>query len=249
MTTRGVDFEARYGLPLGFGAFGSDTSRLDLRFSGTRLIAFDYNPLAAILDLTIDCAGKFGQTCGNPYAKWRLSTRATYSTGPMTVSVLYRHLSAVKDDDSATTHAVERIKAYDYFDLTAAFRIKDGFTWSVGVNNVFDKQPPILGDNQQQANTYPSTYDLYGRAFFVSTNVKFGNEDWYDRETPPPSIVMAGLFRVCRPGGSSLKYSGQTALRYPVRRNEPGSQPCRCHHRAPPIAASGVICPGRGTAM
>ncbi|PTM44644.1 TonB-dependent receptor-like protein [Sphingomonas aerolata] len=173
VTTRGVDFEARYGLPLGFGAFGSDTSRLDLRFSGTRLIAFDYNPLAAIPDLTIDCAGKFGQTCGNPYAKWRLSTRATYSTGPMTVSVLYRHLSAVKDDDSATTYAVERIKAYDYFDLTAAFRIKDGFTWSVGVNNVFDKQPPILGDNQQQANTYPSTYDPYGRAFFVSTNVKF----------------------------------------------------------------------------
>ncbi|WP_268795193.1 TonB-dependent receptor domain-containing protein [Sphingomonas sp. Leaf226] len=173
MTTRGVDFEARYGLPLGFGAFGSDTSRLDLRFSGTRLIAFDYNPLAAIPDLTIDCAGKFGQTCGNPYAKWRLSTRATYSTGPMTVSVLYRHLSAVKDDDSATTYAVERIKAYDYFDLTAAFRIKDGFTWSVGVNNLFDKQPPILGDNQQQANTYPSTYDPYGRAFFVSTNLKF----------------------------------------------------------------------------
>ena len=173
VSTRGVDFEARYGMPLNFGAFGSTTSRLDLRFSGTRLIAFDYNPVAAIPNLTIDCAGKFGQTCGNPYAKWRLSTRATYATGPMTVSVLYRHLSAVKDDDSATTYAVEKIKAYDYFDLTAAFKIQNGFTWSVGVNNVFNKQPPILGDNQQQANTYPSTYDPYGRAFFVSTNVSF----------------------------------------------------------------------------
>lgn len=173
VSTRGVDFEARYGMPLNFGAFGSTTSRLDLRFSGTRLIAFDYNPVAAIPDLTIDCAGKFGQTCGNPYAKWRLSTRATYATGPMTVSVLYRHLSAVKDDDSVTTYAVEKIKAYDYFDLTAAFKIQNGFTWSVGVNNVFNKQPPILGDNQQQANTYPSTYDPYGRAFFVSTNVSF----------------------------------------------------------------------------
>ena len=173
VSTRGVDFEARYGMPLNFGAFGSTTSRLDLRFSGTRLIAFDYNPVAAIPNLTIDCAGKFGQTCGNPYAKWRLSTRATYATGPMTVSVLYRHRSAVKDDDSATTYAVEKIKAYDYFDLTAAFKIQNGFTWSVGVNNVFNKQPPILGDNQQQANTYPSTYDPYGRAFFVSTNVSF----------------------------------------------------------------------------
>ncbi|MEG8033118.1 TonB-dependent receptor [Sphingomonas aurantiaca] len=173
VTTRGVDFEARYGLPLGFGAFGAESSKLDFRVSGTRLIAFNYNPLAAIPDLTINCAGKFGQTCGNPYAKWRLSSRTTYSTGPVTVSVLYRYLSPVKDDDSGTVYAVERIKAYHYFDLTAAFDIKPGFTWSVGVNNIFDKQPPIMGDNQQQANTYPSTYDPYGRAFFVSTNVKF----------------------------------------------------------------------------
>ncbi|WP_163024604.1 hypothetical protein, partial [Pseudomonas viridiflava] len=36
VTTRGVDFEARYGLPLGFGAFGADTSKLDFRLSGTR---------------------------------------------------------------------------------------------------------------------------------------------------------------------------------------------------------------------
>lgn len=170
--TRGVDFEARYGLPLGFGAFGSSTSRLDFRFSGTRLIAFDYNPLAAIPDLTLNCAGKFGISCGNPYAKWRLSGRTTYATGPITVSVLYRHLSAVRDDDDTTTYTVERIKPYDYFDLTAAFDVKPGFTFSVGVNNMFNRKPPILGDNQEQANTYPSTYDPYGRAFFMSTSVK-----------------------------------------------------------------------------
>jgi iron complex outermembrane receptor protein len=169
--TRGVDFEARYALPLGFGAFGSSASKLDFRFSGTRLIAFDYNPVAAIPDLKIDCAGKFGTTCGNPYAKWRLSGRTTYSTGPVTVSVLYRYLSPVDDDTGG--YSVDHIKAYHYFDLSTAFEVKPGFTWSVGVNNMFNKQPPILGDNQEQANTYPSTYDPYGRAFFVSTNVKF----------------------------------------------------------------------------
>ncbi|SFN71271.1 TonB-dependent receptor [Sphingomonas sp. OK281] len=171
VTTRGVDFEARYGMPLNFGAFGSTTSKLDFRVTGTRLIAFVQNPLVAIPDLTISCAGKFGVTCGNPRSKWRVSARTTYSTGPVTVSVLYRYLSAV-DDDSGS-YSVNHIKAYNYFDLTAAFDIKPGFTWSIGVNNVFNKRPPILGDNQEQANTYPSTYDPYGRAFFVSTNVKF----------------------------------------------------------------------------
>ncbi|MEG3086998.1 TonB-dependent receptor [Sphingomonas sp. PB4P5] len=170
--TRGVDFEARYATTLGFGAFGTDSSRLDLRVSGTRLIDFNFNPVAAIPGLTIDCAGKFGLSCGNPYSKWRLSARTTYETGPLTVSLLYRYLSPV-DDDSASTYSVEHIKAYNYFDLTTAFAVKPGFTWSVGVNNLFNKQPPILGDNQEQANTYPSTYDPYGRAFFVSTSVKF----------------------------------------------------------------------------
>ncbi|MFC3580380.1 TonB-dependent receptor [Sphingomonas hylomeconis] len=169
--TRGVDFEARYATDLGFGAFGTDTSRLDLRFSGTRLIDFDMKPIATISDLTVSCAGKFGVSCGNPYSKWRLSARTTYSTGPMTVSLLYRYLSSVEDDTGG--YSVNHIKAYNYFDLTTAFTVKPGFTWSVGVNNLFDKQPPILGDNQEQANTYPSTYDPYGRAFFVSTSVKF----------------------------------------------------------------------------
>nr|WP_276592238.1 TonB-dependent receptor [Sphingomonas sp. GC_Shp_5] len=173
VNTRGVDFEARYSVPLGFGAFGSGGSRLDFRISGTRLIAFDYNPLAAIPDLTLNCAGKFGVNCGNPYAKWRLSSRVTWTSGPVTLSVLHRYLSPVDDDDATTTYSVEHIKAYHYFDVTAAFDVAKGFTWSVGMNNVFNRQPPILGDNQEQANTYPSTYDPYGRAFFVSTSVKF----------------------------------------------------------------------------
>ena len=47
------------------------------------------------------------------------------------------------------------------------------FGWSLGMNNMFNKKPPIMGDNQQQSNTYPSTYDVYGRAFFVNASVKF----------------------------------------------------------------------------
>jgi hypothetical protein len=57
------------------------------------------------------------------------------------------------------------------------------------VNNIFDELPQtptfngifvssendgtLLGDNQEQANTYPSTYDVLGRDFFVSANFKF----------------------------------------------------------------------------
>ena len=87
------------------------------------------------------------------------------------MSLLYRYLSPV-DDDSGD-YSVNHIKAYHYFDLTTAFEVKPGFTWSLGVNNLFNRKPPILGDNQEQANTYQSTYDPYGRAFYVGTNLKF----------------------------------------------------------------------------
>lgn len=169
--TRGIDFEARYSLPIPIAAFGDKTTNLSFRVSGTRLIAFDFNPVAAIPGLNVDCAGKFGVTCGNPYAKWRLSARTTWTAGPMTLSVLYRYLSPV--DADASGYSVDHIKAYHYFDTTVSFDVMKKFTWTLGVNNIFDRQPPILGDNQEQANTYPSTYDPYGRAFFTGITLKF----------------------------------------------------------------------------
>ncbi len=170
VTTRGIDFEARYSVPLSIGA---PNTNLSFRVSGTRLIAFDYNPVAAIAGLNVDCAGKFGVTCGNPYAKWRLSARTTLTSGPVTLSVLYRYLSPVDDDDPTTTYSVEHIKAYHYFDTTLSFDVAKKFTWTLGVNNMFDRSPPLVGSNQEQANTYPSTYDPYGRTFFSGVTLKF----------------------------------------------------------------------------
>jgi iron complex outermembrane recepter protein len=173
LKTRGVDFEANYTQPLSFGILGAKQSSLALRLGGTRLIQFAFNPLTSVPDLVVNCVGKFGLTCGNPYAKWRLNGRVTWNTGPMSLSVDWRHLSPVHDDDDTTVYSVERIKAYDYFDLTASFNVMKKFTWTVGVNNIANKKPPILGDNQEQSNTYPSTYDVYGRAFFTSVTFKY----------------------------------------------------------------------------
>ncbi len=43
----------------------------------------------------------------------------------------------------------------------------------MGVNNLLNKKPQLIGSNQEQANTFPSTYDVLGRDYFVSANVKF----------------------------------------------------------------------------
>lgn len=169
--TSGIDFDASYSTRLGF--MDKQNGRLSLRMSGSRLIDWQFKPIASLTDLSYDCAGKFGLLCGNVYAKWRLNGRATVSTDKGSVSLAWRHLSPVHDDDSSTQYSVERIKAYDYFDLTAQVDVGDGLTWTLGMNNMFNRKPPILGDNQEQSNTYPTTYDVYGRTFFTSVKVKF----------------------------------------------------------------------------
>ncbi|KQM19295.1 TonB-dependent receptor [Novosphingobium sp. Leaf2] len=169
--TAGIDFDAQYTVALGFGV--NKSSKLNLRVSGTRLLSWQFKPISSIPDLVVDCDGKFGLLCTNVYAKWRLNSRVTWATEGTTLSLAWRHLSSVKDDDPSTDYSVEKIKAYDYFDATASFDVGGRFTWNIGMNNMFNRKPPILGDNQEQANTYPSTYDVYGRTFFTGIVVNF----------------------------------------------------------------------------
>lgn len=171
VTTDGIDFDAQYSIPLAFGAQGS--SKLDLRLAGSYLMGWTFSPIASISNLVNECAGKFGLLCENVYAKWRLNGRATWSTEGTSVSLAWRHLSAVEDDDDDIDYSVEKIPAYDYFDLSVSFDVAKKFTWSIGMNNMFNKKPPVLGDNQEQSNTYPTTYDVNGRTFFTNVVMNF----------------------------------------------------------------------------
>ncbi|MRT32715.1 hypothetical protein FGX01_02285, partial [Xylella fastidiosa subsp. multiplex] len=55
--------------------------------------------------------------CGDPYSKPRLNNRVTWSSGPITLGLTHRYLSSVRDDDDTITYSVEKIKAYNLFDL------------------------------------------------------------------------------------------------------------------------------------
>ena len=71
-----------------------------------------------------------------------------------------------------------RIKAFDYFDLSARFNVTENFTFTATVQNLLDKQPPVVGSSIGSTtfgsgNTYPSTYDTLGRRYAVSARVRF----------------------------------------------------------------------------
>lgn len=171
--TSGIDFSVDYTTTLPFSLL-TDTGeqRVNFAFLGTWTEKYNIKPIAE-LDDTIRCAGRFGLDCGDPFAKFKWTSRLTLIDGPLTTSLRWRHLNSVRDDDDTTDYIVEKLPAYNVFDLSFAYDIADSFTLSLGMNNIFNKTPYQIGNNQQQANTYPSTYDVLGRDMFVAVNFRF----------------------------------------------------------------------------
>lgn len=174
LAVNGVDLEVNYSTPVGFSLTGAGESRLNFNFLGTYTHTNSLTPVEELPDEVNECAGKFGQlACGNPTPKYKWTSRLSFIDGPLTTSLRWRHMSAVSDDDPDVVYSTERLPAYNLFDLSFAVDVNDNVTLSTGVNNLFDKKPFAIGDNQEQGNTYPSTYDVLGRDFFVSAALKF----------------------------------------------------------------------------
>ncbi|NNC99809.1 MAG: TonB-dependent receptor, partial [Gammaproteobacteria bacterium] len=108
-----------------------------------------------------------------------VNTRATWSSGPWSFSGLLRYLSAVDDDTikndgvAASSLVVPELKSEIYLDLAASYEFSDDFSVNFGVNNILDTEPTKVGDQQEQANSFPSTYDLLGPRVFFSASYRF----------------------------------------------------------------------------
>ncbi|MGB6309063.1 MAG: hypothetical protein WBF89_14865, partial [Steroidobacteraceae bacterium] len=68
---------------------------------------------------------------------------------------------------------------YSYFDLTASVKLADKLSLRLGVNNLLDKSPPLVGTTNIAApptgnnNTYPGVYDSLGRYLFAEVTAQF----------------------------------------------------------------------------
>lgn len=188
----GVDLQVNYNTSLPFSFLSDGESRFDINFNGTWTETNDFTPVVGRDDVDV-CAGRFGGNCGQPIASFKWASRFTWIDGPLTTSVSWTHLSGVNDADDSVDYAafngIERISAYDLIDLSLSFEASENVTFAIGVNNLFDTLPGaptfdgvtvsnrpnslLLGDNQEQANTYPSVYDVLGRDFFASIAFSF----------------------------------------------------------------------------
>ena len=163
-----------------------DFGGVALDFLGT--YTHDYQVFSGIPGAPVlQCVGKFGVTCqgtstpqSGPLPSFRSKVRLTWTT-PLEgfeVSVNWRYIGPSNVDTGNTTNADSRIQAYNYFDLAGQFRFKDRYTLRAGVNNIFDRDPPIIGSGELpvgvgSGNTFPQIYDPLGRFLFVGLTADF----------------------------------------------------------------------------
>ncbi|MEO1661178.1 MAG: TonB-dependent receptor [Pseudomonadota bacterium] len=122
----------------------------------------------------LECAGAFGVDCDDPQPEYKHRLAAKWANGPYTAQLLWRYIGSTEDDGGLSfTPAVEELDAESYFDVSGSWDINEVLTLTGGIDNVLDTEPPILGDNQEQANTFPATYDVFGRTVFLRATARF----------------------------------------------------------------------------
>jgi outer membrane receptor protein involved in Fe transport len=144
-----------------------------------KVAALSSNPLT-------DYTGTFGTTSAGLSGaafKWQTLTTLGYTLGKASASIQWQHRPSVKSSGSAVAPTpISGGPAYDMFNLNASYALTDNVTIRAGVDNLFNKAPPLTGINttadiglgQMPGGTFNSLYyDDLGRRFSAGVNMKF----------------------------------------------------------------------------
>jgi outer membrane receptor protein involved in Fe transport len=176
--TSGVDVAANFRQKMnnGWGGF-------DLSLTGTWLKEFLQEDAPGMG--TYDCAGLFGPSCGTPLPTWRHKLRGTWSSPwGVDLALTWRFIDEVKLSSTSDNPLLadgsepgdQTFGRRNYFDLAANWKATKIFTVSGGINNLFDKDPPVGGVTSSvfgNGNTFPQVYDALGRRVFINLTAKF----------------------------------------------------------------------------
>ncbi len=132
----------------------------------------------------IKCVGMYGTQCGNPRPETRWIQRTMWNFSDYSLGYMWRHTDSTSIEPAQYAApnqvfpAFRTIDSYDYFDLFAGWQVNDKLRLSFNVSNIFDKEPPVLGNeagptSSNSGNTFPSVFDPLGRVFTLGFNASF----------------------------------------------------------------------------
>ncbi|MFD2432003.1 TonB-dependent receptor domain-containing protein [Sphingobium scionense] len=174
LKTAGIDFDASYRTAVGDGALG-------LRLYMNYLDKFDAQqyagaPIAHYAGVSVVGSNPTG------FPRWRGNLSVDYSNGPFGITLSEQYIHKMRLDIPGGPVPIQfvddKVKAVWYTDLSVRFTVPRGngnFELFGNVNNLFDKQPPIIPGTVPGVNlpTNIAVYDFIGRAFTAGVRFKF----------------------------------------------------------------------------
>ncbi|MBA4286639.1 MAG: TonB-dependent receptor [Xanthomonadaceae bacterium] len=184
LTSTGVDVSLNYRMRLAELGLSNRSGSLIFDLQGTRVIEQNVTPIPGDPTSTYSCAGNYGVQCGVPVPRWRHRFRTTYTVptpldSVLTVSSAWRYIGHVTEDGAGGPNDLNRrLGAESYVDLSAALQFSGAYTFRVGVQNLFDNDPPILSQTVSpgvlvNGNTFPQVYDSLGRYLYANIVLDF----------------------------------------------------------------------------
>ena len=177
LDTSGIDFGFRYRLPH-FDTFGVNPGNFSVVMDSTWTRQFTDVPAPGVPSVpVIKNAGQFTQQFGN-FARWRGLGSLMWDRGPWDAMWRMRyigHIAVPTLDYGYGTTPILHYGAYVYNDFSVGYEIAPlNLKLQVGVNNAFNKQPPIFSQSAViNANTDVNTYDTVGRFYWGTATIKF----------------------------------------------------------------------------
>lgn len=171
----GVDTQVDYTLDLPDSLdLGDEGARLDLRAIAGWL--FERSQQVIVSQPAVDCAGHFGNGCtatGTPgIPDFKVNLSGTYHSGPLSLRLEGRMLGSFYLYPGLV-HPISKVGETWYFDMSTSYALAEGLEVFGGFNNIFDKQPPQLGNAiAGESNTSLGLWDVVGRRFFLGARVK-----------------------------------------------------------------------------
>jgi outer membrane receptor protein involved in Fe transport len=189
LATNGIDFQVQYSAPLpaSLALFG-EYAEFSVGAMLTHVLALEFQE--NIVTEVYDCAGYFGWPCqglfrtgSGTYPENRLISNFDYDSGPFTARLSWRWIYSV--DNAAPllsgivfgienpVLATPRVSSWNYLDLGLAYEWDSGVQARLGINNLTDKAPPLMGDSAFKFNTDAQLYDVFGRTYFLNLRYRF----------------------------------------------------------------------------
>lgn len=156
---RGIDLSAQWRLKLG-GA-----GDLSLGMNSTYVNKYEYQDFRN---------GPWNQNVGvysgsAPIFRWQHAATARWKLGAWSLGAVGRYKSGYIDQDPSN-----RVTSYTTVDSYVSFDATSEMSFTVGINNLFDRDPPYSNQGEVfQANYDPRFADPTGRKYYARATLKF----------------------------------------------------------------------------